>query len=350
MTVDDLTPEVLTGLLERRHPGVEVSDVEVLAVTAGTSHRVRLGLTYTPGRDQGLPPQIFLKSLLSDSLSSRPFSGMYRTEVRFFHEIWPELSVETPRFFGGEFDEETKRFVVLLEDLTLRDATFLNATIPVSPDEAATMISALAGVHACYWQSPRLDRELGWLGTPLEGAAADFWRNPSPKIFERELAHEVKAEIVRPDLRPPSLVWDAFWRLAEINSAQPRTVTHCDTHVGNTYRLPDGGVGLLDWQLMRRGSGVHDVSFYLLTALDIEQRRAHERDLLKFYVDELERRGVETPGFDWAWGLHRRNPVWGIVMWMITPLDTHGPAAITNCLRRFVSATEDHGSFELLGN
>jgi hypothetical protein len=37
-------------------------------------------------------------------------------------------------------------------------------------------------------------------------------------------------------------------------------------------------------------------------------------------------------------------------MWMITPLDTHGPAAITNCLRRFVSATEDHGSFELLGN
>ena len=51
-------------------------------------------------------------------------------------------------------------------------------------------------------------------------------------------------------------------------------LVHGDTHLGNTYFLPDGQCGLLDWQLMGRGHPMHDVSYIIATALSIAENIA----------------------------------------------------------------------------
>ncbi len=59
----------------------------------------------------------------------------------------------------------------------------------------------------------------------------------------------------------------AFWNLQERVSREPITVLHGDPHPRNTYTLPDGRMGVLDWQLIRRGSWSHDVGYALIGAL-----------------------------------------------------------------------------------
>jgi len=63
---------------------------------------------------------------------------------------------------------------------------------------------------------------------------------------------------------------------------------------------------LLDWQVVRRGNPLRDVSYFLVLALDAETRRAHERPLLDHYRDALAAAGGPALTADEAWGTYRR--------------------------------------------
>ena len=78
---------------------------------------------------------------------------------------------------------------------------------------------------------------------------------------------------------------------------------------GNTYRLPDGTGGLVDWQLSVRGFGCR-----------------HERALLAYYLDALRASGVRTaPDADAAFLEYRRAAVWGVYIgWLTTPIENYG--------------------------
>src|SRR3546814_7238951 len=70
----------------------------------------------------------------------------------------------------------------------------------------------------------------------------------------------------------------AFWtRYVGSLGRGPVTLLHGDAHVGNTYVLPDGSVGFLDWQVVRRGCWSQDVGYFLVGALTQDDRREHER-------------------------------------------------------------------------
>ena len=131
----------------------------------------------------------------------------------------------------------------------------------------------------------------------------------------------------------------------------PQTLLHGDPHLGNTYTLPGGRGGLLDWQLMMRGSWAHDVTYRLTTALDVETRRREERGLLAHYLEQLGRRGVdEVPALDDAWERYRRTVVWGLVIgWLITPPQNYGEAITAANIERLVTAAVDLGTFEAIG-
>ncbi len=84
------------------------------------------------------------------------------------------------------------------------------------------------------------------------------------------------------------------------------TLLHGDSHLGNTYSLPDGRSGLLDWQVIWRGPGLREVAYWMITGLDPDIRRDHERDLLARYLDGLREGGVtEVPGRDEAFERYR---------------------------------------------
>ena len=95
---EDLTAEVLTDVLALDHPGVRVDTVDVVATKrcgegiASTADRMVLDLTYAEDSAAELPERLVLKTML---VSPHAPSEMYETEVRFYNELRPSLSVET---------------------------------------------------------------------------------------------------------------------------------------------------------------------------------------------------------------------------------------------------------------
>ena len=137
--------------------------------------------------------------------------------------------------------------------------------------------------------------------------------------------------------------------LQAANSQAPRTVLHGDTHIGNCYLLPDGTGGLLDWQLMRVANWANDVAYTIMTALDVEERRAGERPLLQSYLDELSSLGVAAPPWDEAWERYRQQMPYGIACWMVTPTAMYSEALLDALIRRCVVAADDLDSYAALG-
>lgn len=82
----------------------------------------------------------------------------------------------------------------------------------------------------------------------------------------------------------------------------PQTVVHGDPHLGNVFD-DHGRTGFLDWGIIMLSTPIRDVSYFLTMAMDVEDRRTHERDLLRHYLDA--RTGGAPLTFDEAWRAHR---------------------------------------------
>jgi hypothetical protein len=352
-TLEDVTPQWLTAFLSARHPGVKVERVRLHEKTLGTATRVRLECDYAPGSDAGLPRRMFLKSFLIDPAAKgveiAPLS-MFRCEVNFYLSMRPELKIETPQVYGCELHESSSHFVVVMEDLLAKQSRFGIATRPYTVDQVRAVLDTVAALHARYWESPRLDGEFAWLETHLKGPNAEYFRHLGPQLLKQEYSlSPYKAEIFDPAEYPGERLWGALWKLQEVNESERRTVLHGDVHVGNTYVLPQGGGGLLDWQLMRAGCWAHDVTYLIVTGLAPDVRRKHERELVMHYLSALARHGIQSVHADEAWRLHRQNAVWGVLMWLLTPTPLYDRERLTLLLERHRAAVEDLESFEALG-
>jgi len=351
-----LTPALLTRVLAARHPGVEVAEVEPVSVhrcgegVASTADRITLDLTYAPGGDVGLPRRMVLKTML---VSPHAPGEMYETEVRFYEELRPELDVETPRAYGAAFDPATSQFGLLLEDLTERGARFPDATQAVTVEEVAAILAQLARLHARFWRSARFAGDLAWVATPAAGGmSAVFERHGLELVRDQVRRHPFKADLVRPLGGDVDRLWAALATSRRLLASAPETLLHGDTHVGNTYLLPDGTGGLLDWQLQVRGCFAHDVVYLVATALPPEVRRTAARGLLERYLADLEALGVrDVPDVDEAWTWCRRAVLWGLVIgWLVTPPENYGMDITVASTQRMVAAVQDLRALDALGD
>ena len=77
------------------------------------------------------------------------------------------------------------------------------------------------------------------------------------------------------------------------------TLTHWDSRTDNLFfdsSKPAGSAEsclIIDWQMIQRQRGAHDLSMLLATSLSVEDRRAHDAEVLRAYHEELCARGVE---------------------------------------------------------
>ncbi len=352
-TADGLTTDYVTGLLQARYPGVRAVSFGICdAKTYGeqmvsTAGRATIDVAYAGAVPADLPGRFVIK--LARGVDTI-MAAFYANEVAFYDRIRPELTLEAPQCFGSGFDAATASFALLLEDLTLRGAAFPNVTRPTSLVEARALLDCLADLHAGYWESPRFKTDLAFVETHLAGGVADLMNGLAPTYIQHEIDTEnFKRELVQ-RLRTTGPELLAGVQAVQRHQARlPQTLLHGDTHLGNTYRLPDGRAGLLDWQLMVRGHAMHDVSYFITTALSIADRRAHERDLLGYYLDRLARAGVAAPRFDDAWTEYRRTLVWGVYIgWLTTPVVNYGwEINVLNHLR-LTTAFEDHETMQLM--
>lgn len=352
----DITPAYLTRLMAQAVPGVTVTHVDMVeAKTYGeqfvsTAGRVIVNVRYGPGSPEDLPTRLVVKVARGVDKILAPF---YENEVNFYNRVRPELDLETPRSFGAGFDAVSSDFAIVLEDLTLRGATFPSVLSPVTLDNVRSILSQQAKLHARFWESPRLrpGGDLAWAGSHVEGEVAELMMVGAEPLIQHEIdTVSFKREMVQrlrttgPALRNGTLA------LHRHQQSLPQTLVEGDMHIGNSYILPDGSGGLLDWQLTCRGHHMHDVSYLVTTALSVEDRRAHEQDLVRFYLDRLAVEGVaDCPSFEESFTEFGRCLMWGVYIgWLTTPVVNYGWEITVMNHFRLTTAFEDHETARLI--
>lgn len=233
----------------------------------------------------------------------------------------------------------------------MRGAQVPDAVAGLSVEQVDQLLTTLGRVHAAYWGSPRLEDggDLSWLQHPLTGGFADFLRINGFAIIRAFLEIPYKQALLDSAGADADAMEATFWKLQERVARDPITLLHGDPHPRNTYALPDGTMGVLDWQLVRRGSWSHDVGYALIGALPPDLRRAHERELLDNYRGRLVDAGVTSvPDREQMWTAYRESPAWGFCMWAITPDQMYSVDIVTAVLGRFAEAYSDLGTGKLL--
>jgi hypothetical protein len=308
-TEADLTPPRLTGWLAAHTGGATVTAVQ--AETVGTGQMalcLRLLLDYDrPGAG---PASVVAKLPSLDPASRAAAAALrcYEIEVNFYRELRADLAVHTPAVYHAEVDVADTDFLLLLEDVA--PAHQGDQLTGCRPDEAAAAVEQLAGLHAPLWGDPRLER-LEWLHRNTEERKGDI-----PGLVCSLYPGFVERYAGRLDPEVRAVADRLIAGLPAYTAARPGpwTVTHGDFRLDNLlFEQGGGGVWVVDWQTAVLGAGVSDLSYFLGSALPVEQRREHEGDLVRLYHGRLAAAGVHL-GWDELWSQYRRYSFGGLIM------------------------------------
>ena len=242
---------------------------------------------------------------------------MHERECLYYRRLARQARIRSPVLLYGDFDEDTHRFVLVLEDL--RDLEVPVQVAGVSAGRARLAVREIARLHGQFW---------GAVDHPALAGCRDIF---GPKI-RRFL--QVACLLFLPVVL--QRFGDSFSpqtrRLAEALgpritthfaavSAGPRTLVHGDYRGENMFFGAQAGAGasasngasagddfaVVDWQGCGLGPGLYDVAYFLGTNVVPGDRRRIERDALAEYHDIVCRLGAGDFTFDDCWRSYRQN-------------------------------------------
>lgn len=335
-TIEEVTP---AWLREVAGLSCDKADVEQIGVGIGVSsalYRVRL-----EGTDCPESVIVKLPALDPAAVFTSTMLRMYIREVAFFERLAGEVPVRVPTMYHAEVDEETSRFVVVMEDLSkLRSVDQLQG---MDVDDAEQAVDALAAWHARWWRNADHLTESGVavsLGDPVYPAVLPLVFGEGWQKMEAEM--EVDESIV--DIAPRFS--DAIARLLDDLSQQPTTLLHGDYRADNILFTADGEPVLLDFQLIGTGSAAYDLAYFVTQSLERDVAETHERRLFERWRDGLRAGGVpqEDLGED-LWLRYRKAALFCLVYPVVAcrGMDMSEPRqrALLECMNnRFTRAVE----------
>jgi Phosphotransferase enzyme family len=213
---------------------------------------------------------------------------------------------------------------------------------PYTPQQVRGSLDQLAALHGGTWDLA--EGTWPWVTSKMAGFTS------GAAISEERLTELMageRGEPLAPELRKGSTIFAGIAALAAREKGLPKVFVHGDSHGGNVYETAGGGIGLIDWQVLQRGHWSIDVAYHMAAALDIEDRRTSEADLLDHYLDRLAAHGGKPPAREEAWRLYREAFPYGLLMWGMT--QRVEPQIVNRFVARLGTAAMDHDSFGLLG-
>lgn len=313
----DLTAEWLTAVLCAATPGAEVTSFDIPEAHAGTTSRAALRVTYNAvGTEARLPTRLFTKS--SASFAQRLMLGgadVLHGESQFFMRFRPRIEMEAPVGYFGGVDPKSWRSFLVMDDIAVsKGARFAIPTTPITRSQLEDLLGNMAKYHGACWEDP----ELEVLKTPN-----DFFRNLSTlvRMGPRTAVGMERAKSVIPArlYGRADQLWEGTRRALDLATTEgPRTLLHGDGHVGQVYITGDGRMGHTDWQGTMQGAWFFDYSYLVSTALEPEDRRAWDRELLELYLEKLTEAGGKPPTFNEAWLRYRQAVFYAYSAWSFT--------------------------------
>lgn len=309
--LDDIDAQWLTGALSAAGTLDGGQVVAVQRETCGTGQLAdsyRFTLTYDP---PGAGPATVVGKFPSEDATSRAFgqqSGYYRNEIRFYEELAPTLSVAIPTPIHAALADNETDFVLLMDDLA--PARAVDQLVGCTADDAALVMEQAARLHAGSWKSSEL-AAVGW----LQGTATSF-------VGVTDNFPQTTGTFLETygDLVPEADVAEAARLNAHLDAwkdtfTTPQCLWHSDLRADNLlFDAQDGKVpvAVLDWQGVGYACGTIDVAYFLGISLTTEDRRAHERDLVRVYHDALVAHGVEDYDAETCWEDYRVLAIHGL--------------------------------------
>lgn len=336
MSFDALTADWVTQALAERYPGTIVTKLTLGKTISGTGSKAQLFLEYNnTGQDYGLPASMYAKG--GFDWHAQAVKASYIYEAKFWADWAPQITANIPKgYYGGWNDDQG---VSLMEDLADRNAHFGSGDVtPLSLDVMEKVVTMLAELHAGYWEAPQI-KALRTLGERIGTDFAKVFLEPG---YYAKCISEPRGSAIPKAFHDPNKVLVAL----EANWARvltgPQTFVHGDAHQGNLFFEPDGAPGYLDFAAYVRCSGLHDVNYAVTGALSIDDRRAHDCDLLQLYLNQLRRLGVQNIWDDEeAWSRYRQHTMHGM-LWFATPVEMQPIPVIEVHGHRFGTAASDY--------
>jgi hypothetical protein len=314
---EQVTPQWMSAAIASHHPDAALAAIAVMTIDDGTNRRARFALDYAAGSG---PRQVFLKAHAPGHRIVHLRNGNLFNEARLFAS-GVALPVDHPLVYKSIVDYLRLDFLLVMEDLTLRDADPRDATRPLSAEQVANGLRGLARLHSQYWGLSRQTHpQLRWVKTWKASKGWQVGLRRRIPIGLQRCAQTLPSAVCKLDGDSIVRSWSDY---VDTLSRGPMTLLHGDAHIGNTYVLPGDDMGFLDWQVVRRGSWSQDVGYFLVSALTEQDRRVHERDLLEEYRSHLQIPADQLPTAAQAWLHYRASPAYGMAVWLST-LGTDG--------------------------
>jgi hypothetical protein len=299
-TIEELTPGWFTGIL--RDGGALSSAATVTAVrseligTGQVGMVVRSELDYDG--DASHAPRSVVVKLPSAEPGNRQIGiamGLYENEVRFYREIAPQAGITVPHLHWGDVEPPTGRITLVIDDLTTC-AEVGDMIATATPEQAALAFAELVKLQAPLWNEPQL-RSLPWLADPSRAQMLFDSVAPAVEPFKAAYGDRLEPEHVAlvERLGPKASTWPARALV------EPLVVVHGDFRLDNMlFGTAPGAapISILDWQACRLGPPLLDHSIFLGSCMRSEDRRTHERDLLRGYHQGLLDAGVRDFTFE----------------------------------------------------
>lgn len=292
--VDDITVEWLNEVLGDEFGTIESFGAAHFGEGVGIlGELARLSLTYALGESG--PATIVAKCASPEEANQflAIAMGFYTREINFYRQIAGEVDIRVPRPFYADASETGVPFVLLIEDIT--EAHTPDQIAGISAGEAKAIISAIAPLHIQFWGEHEELEALDWL-PPMNN---DMYKGGQPMAtamfpsFAEHYADEVPADAM-------SGIGTTCDRYAEmldyVTSVGEATATHTDCRAENyLFGGPEGddAITVIDFQLSTRHIGMWDVANLLAGSMKVEDRRAHEGQLLQHYVNTVTAAGID---------------------------------------------------------
>ena len=340
----NLTIDWAQRVVNLNYPGITVLNISTVSVDVGTTTRIRVLVELD--KPEVLPQRWFIK-LPSLAWRARLITALPRllhTEVRFYNELASTIPINVPDFIAAQSKFGVGATLVL-SDIAESGASPGMPSDALTAIEASEVIKQLAKLHSHFWNKVHSNQTYHWLAGPVRQLEDHLGTALSVPLMKRGL--NLAGELAPSTLHAPAIHYARNRRkVMRFLSGSPKTLIHHDCHPGNLF-WNKSKPGLLDWQLIRIGEGISDISYFLSMAVKPETRRLHEGNLLTLYKKELINNGVPSSEVIDMQQRYRAHLIYPFEA-MIVTLAVGGMMNLEHnreLLRRAIVAIEDHDVF-----
>ena len=330
---EEVTAAWLSDVLNQK-----VKSIELSKQFHSTASKLFCTVTYDDegAAESSRPTHICIKGGFSpELLAALPFlAQIYQRETDFFSKIAPSLRMSLPKVWYADHG------VLVMNDLAYAGCVFGDPLDTWSVERVKSGVEQLAVLHADTWnvqeeKYPCITSDYPELVLNLMQQYDEFINaKDGPPVLDY--------------LRDKKRAIAAVEKYHRTRNPRFRCLIHCDPHVGNAYLMRDGQVRFIDFQLVHISSAFHDLAYFVGSALSIEDRRAHEDEIIDYYLNSLAEQGGPRLARDEEVVAEYAHSFMSGYSWVVTPYSLQSMEKVHTMTKRFMAAIQDHKTIELL--